>query len=235
VDARTPSGVPIRQTVVYPHGRVAYVAAVVVLVISAVIGLIGIQRDATNGAAAGGISDRPQSSSPLTGTDSTGPATQQAAAIDHRGDTTGPDLLRLSAVASRGMLRVRIELAAPITDDAVLRVFIDADSDRTTGSLSFPCSAATLGADYEVVAHQGHSERFMTSTANGCETPFRATRSPRLTMRVADDRVNLGIPTSAVRRPGQHVIALAAQAVSTTGGQIDSCPGQHDRPLSVQY
>jgi hypothetical protein len=208
---------------------------VVVLVVAAVLGLIGIHRDAVNGAAAEPVTDSPRSSTASGGAASATPPTHQAFGADQRGDTTGPDLLNISVAASRGMLRVRMALAAPVTDDVVLHVFIDADSDRTTGSLSFPCSAATLGADYEITTHGARVDPLLRSTADGCATPFTPETSARLTMRVADDRASIGIPTRAVRRPGEHLIGLFAQALSSHGGQIDSCPGQHDRPLSVQY
>ena len=205
------------------------------LVISAVVGLIGIQRGSTNGAAAGGISEPARS--PSNGTTSGPPPlqTHDARVTDRRGDTTGPDLLSVSAVASRGVLRVRMTLGAPITDDVVIRVFIDADSDRTTGSLSFPCSAATLGADYEIATSGEHIDQFMASTRDGCAAPFKTVSPAGLTIRAAGDRLNIGIPTRAVRHPGEHLIGLYAQALRTTGGQIDSCPGQHDRPVSVEY
>ncbi len=218
------------------HGRVAYVAALIVLVLAAVIGLIGIERDSTNGAAADGNSPPAQSVTPPSATTRTQPpATHQGLATDRRGDTTGPDLVSVSVVADRATLSIRLTLAAPITDDVVLRVFIDADLDRTTGSLAFPCSGAILGADYELATRGPRTAEFLTSTKDGCSTAFTAKTSSGLTMHASGDQVSLQLPTHTIRRPGEHVIGLYAQALRTTGGQIDSCPGQHDRRLSVRY
>ena len=236
-----PGEFAIRSAAAYQHGRVAYVAALVVLVISAVVGLIGIQRDSTNNAAADGISSTdstPHStphSSPSTGTTTPTPLTHRARVTDRRGDTTGPDLLGVSARANEDVLRVAVTLGMPLADDVVIRIFIDADSDRRTGSLSFPCPAATLGADYEIATQGDHTGQFMASVADGCARPFRAATSTGLTIDGAGDRLDVGIPTGAIRRPGEHVIGLYVQALRTTGGQIDSCPGQHNRPLSVRY
>lgn len=228
-------GSPIKA-VAREHERVAYVAALIVLVLAAVIGLIGIQHDSTSKASADGKTPPPQSAgAPTTATRIPTPPAHQATATDRRGDTTGPDLLSVAVIADHGTLSIRLTLAAPVTDDVVLRVFIDADSDRTTGSLSFPCSAATLGADYELATRGPNTAQLLTSTADGCSTPFRARKSSDVTIHTSGARVDLGIPTRTVRRPGEHVIGLFAQAVRTSGGQIDSCPGQHDRRLSVRY
>jgi hypothetical protein len=117
----------------------------------------------------------------------------------------------------------------------VAHLFIDADSDRTTGSLSFPCSAATLGADYEISLRSNRIGPLMTSVGNGCAAAFKPAAPAAITSQVVGSQVHIDVPVLAVHRPGDHVLGLYVQALRSTGGQIDSCPGQHDASLSVRY
>lgn len=222
--------------------RAVYVGGLVVIVLAAAIGLLltlhgsagpdrpgaasGVTTQQSNGTSATDTTPPPASSST--------PTAQFAHAYDRRGDTTGPDLVELTATTVDKSLRVRVSLATAVTDPVIIQLFIDADTDRTTGSLSFPCSSATLGVDY-LVTIRGSEARLMSSVANGCRAPFRTVRAAAPSLRISTYAVVVRIPTAEIHRPATHLLEMYAQAALVSGGQIDFCPGQHDRPLSVRY
>jgi hypothetical protein len=208
------------------------------MMISAVIGLVLIQGDSDRDTAGEGTTFGPEQSSKspdVTAGSSSTSVTDQAHVSDRRDDTTGPDLVNVSASAVHRLVHIEITFAARVSADVVTHLFIDADTDRSTGRLSFPCGSATLGADYEISVHGNRPGVLMSSVGDGCGAAFKPVAQAEITTRVVGSQVRIDVPVRAVRRPGDHVLGLYAQAVRAAGGQIDACPGQHDPSLSVQY